>query len=228
MRSPIEDYKFLKSVNNIGDQAYFTLFEKYMKYKLKGEEKLVEIDSTDQESLIIKKNGGFPVPGFIYTFIYGGKDVIIQNSNPLKKNKSYTDLVPIVFCMGNDKNSFSGINMNALPAAVRLKFLQSFYKIYEDFLKNDAELLAQYNKLATNKKFISYIKSGKGQEMIRVFNKTNKENYNFGFRKYLIEKVDNLRMIEYSEWKFIPFYEPKDAFRKLNQSQIYKLYGRSK
>ena len=42
-----------------------------------------------------------------------------------------------------------------------------------------------------------------------------------------MEKVDKFRMIEYSEWKFIPFYEPKNAFRKLNQSQLYKLYGES-
>jgi len=35
-------------------------------------------------------------------------------------------------------------------------------------------------------------------------------------------------MVEYSEWKFIPFYEPKDAFRKLNQSDLYKYYNRSR
>ena len=71
------------------------------------------------------------------------------------------------------------------------------------------------------------MKSGKGQEMINLFNRKNGANFNFGYRKYSIEKVDNLRMVEYPEWKYIPFYEPKDAFRKLNQAQIYKLYKRS-
>jgi len=72
------------------------------------------------------------------------------------------------------------------------------------------------------------MKSGKGQEMLKLFNKKNKANFNFGYRKYLIKKIDNLRMVEYCEWKYMPFYNPKDAFRKLNQAQIYKLYERSK
>ena len=72
------------------------------------------------------------------------------------------------------------------------------------------------------------MKSGKGQEMLKLFNRKHRENFNFGYRRYLIEKVNNFRMVEYSEWKYIPFYDPKDAFRKLNQSQIYKLYGRLK
>jgi len=64
--------------------------------------------------------------------------------------------------------------------------------------------------------------------MIKLFNIRNRANFNFGYRKYTIDKVKNLRMIEYPEWKYIPFYEPKDAFRRLNLNQIYKLYDRSR
>ena len=60
MNDPTQEYKFLKNLDNIWDEAYFTLFEKYMKYKLKGEDKIIQIDETDQESLIAKRNGGFP------------------------------------------------------------------------------------------------------------------------------------------------------------------------
>ena len=35
-------------------------------------------------------------------------------------------------------------------------------------------------------------------------------------------------MVEYPEWRYIPFYDPRSAFRKLSQSQMYKLYNRSK
>jgi len=225
MNSPIDDYKFMKNIDNIWDIAYFTLFEKYMKYKLRGKEKKIEIDSTDQESIIIEKNGGFPIPGIVYTFIYKGPDIIVKFP---KTAKEYTDLVPLVFCMNIERNSFSGINMNVLPPEVRLQFLDSFYNSFIDFLKKEVDILAQNDKLALNKRFISYMKSGKGQEMLKLFNKKNKANFNFGYRKYLIKKIDNLRMVEYCEWKYMPFYNPKDAFRKLNQAQIYKLYERSK
>lgn len=224
MNSPVEEYNYLRNLDNIFDVAYFTLFEKYMKYKLRGPEKAIQIDETDQESIILTRNGGFPIPGMIYTFIYKGpKDKIVI---PKEKPKEYQDFVPLLFCMGAERESFSGINLNLLPPNARLQFLQSFYETFEDFLKREADVLAQNNKLSLNKRFISYIKSGKAQEMIKLFNKANGAHFNFAFRKYLIGKVDELRMIEYAEWKYIPFYEPQAAFRKLSQNQIYKLYGR--
>ena len=226
MNSPTDDYNFMKNVDGIWDTAYFTLFEKYMKLDLRGQEKLIEIDSVDQESMIMKKNGGFPIPGMVYTFLYKGPDVEV--ANPPKKPKVFKDLVPIVFCMGTEKDGFSGINMNALPPGVRLQFLQSFYDTFRDFLEREADVLSQNNKLALNKRFMKFIRSGKGQEMIKIYNTINGANFNFAYRRYNLKKVKQLRMIEYPEWKYIPFYEPKDAFRKLNYSQIYKLYGKSK
>jgi len=222
MLHPRDENKVLKNVNNIDEQAYFTLFEKYIIMNLKGEKKLIEIDSTDQESVIATRNGGYPIPGFVYTFIYRGPDAIVQLKNGEVK---YTNLVPLVFCMNIDRGSFTGINLNTLPPDARLSFLGAFYDTFYDFFKN-VEDLTENNKEAFNKRFISLIKSGGGQSLLKVFNRENGANYNFGYRKYLIEKVDRFRMVEYSEWKFIPFYEPKDAFRKLNQADLYKLYSR--
>lgn len=224
MNSPIEEYNYLRNLDNIFDVAYFTLFEKYMKYNLRGNEKVIEIDDTDQESIILSKNGGFPIPGIIYTFIYKGpKDAI---RIPKEKAREYQDLVPLLFCMNIERESFSGLNLNLLPPNARLQFLQSFYDTFKDFLEREVDVLAQNNRLALNKRFIAYMKSGKAQEMIKLFNRANGAHFNFAFRKYLVGKVDQLRMVEYAEWKYIPFYEPKDAFRKLSQNQIYKLYGR--
>lgn len=225
MIHPRDEFKILKNVNNIGEQAYFTLFEKYIIQNLKGEDKLIEIDSTDQETVIGKRNGGYPIPGFIYTFLYKGANVIVEIKN---KRFEYTDLVPLLFCMNNDLGYFSGINMNLLPPDARLKFLGSFYETFQDFLEKEADILAENNKEAFNKRFISLMKSGGGQTMIKFFNRKTGANFNFAYRKYLIQKVERFRMVEYSEWKFIPFYEPKDAFRKLNQAEIYKLYNRAR
>ena len=62
MRSPEDEYKFLKNLDNIWDIANFTLFEKYIVQNLKGDAKLIEIESTDQESLIISMNGDILYP----------------------------------------------------------------------------------------------------------------------------------------------------------------------
>ena len=226
MNSPIDDYRYLKDLDNVFDVAYFTLFEKYMKYKLRGDDKVIEIDDTDQESLLWTQNGGFPIPGSIYTFIYKGALDSIETSRG--KPQKYMDLVPLLFCMGYGRTSFKGINLNLLPPPARLQFLQSFYETFEDFLKIEVDVLAENDKLALNQRFINYIKGGQAQRMIKMFSQKTGQNFKFAFRQYSIQKVEQLRMIEYNEWKYIPFYEPKDAFRKLSQSQIYKLYGRSK
>jgi len=224
MLSPKEEYKFLKTVNNIKDIAFFTLFEKYLVQNLKAEKKLIEIESTDQESIIIRQNGGYPIPGMIYTFIYGIPDQIIIND---KSIKDFIDFAPITFCINNGRGFFSGINMNMLPTNVRLEFLESFYITFKDFFEK-VEELTQNNKLAINKRFVEFIKSGGGQEMIKLFNKKNNANFNYGYRKYDISKVKNLRMIEYQEWNYISFLDSKNAFRKVNFNEIHKLYGKSK
>lgn len=221
MISPKDEYKRLKDLDDVWDVAYFTLFEKYMIYDLRGAEKVIELEDVDQESIILGKNGGYPIPGIIYTFLYKGPDVKVGK-------KAYSDIVPLVFCMNTSPGYFSGINMNALPPEARLQFLQGFYDSFKDFLEREADLLSQNGREALNKRFIQYVRSGKTQDMLKLFNQKYGANFNFAYRKYNIKNLKQLRMIEYPEWKYIPFYEPKAAFRKLNQNQIYKLYRRSK
>ena len=200
MLNPKEEYKFLKNINNIKDVAFYELFEKYLIQNKKGFDKLTEIESTDQESIIKSKNGGFPIPGMIYTFIYGIIDKI--ELNPISKD--FIDFAPLVFCMNIDKESFKGINLNMLPSETRLDFLDTFYNTFDDFFKKESEILSQNQKLALNKRFIEYIKSGKGQKLLKLFNIKNNANFNYGYRSYNIGKVKKLRMMEYNEWNYIP------------------------
>lgn len=224
MESPRDIYKHLSQINNIKDIAHFIIFEKYIIQDLKGQDKLIEIESTDQEGLIRGLNGGYPIPGIIYTFIYKGEELIIEIANT---KKEFLDHIPLIFCMNTGFGFFSGINLNMMPTESRLNFLDSYYKTFNIFF-NKIEELTQNNKLALNKKFIELMKSGGGQKMLKIFNAKNRENFNFAYRKYLITNVKKLRMIEYNEWKYIFFYEPKNAFRKISQFLMHNLYRRSK
>jgi len=220
--SPKEENKFLKNINDINDISYLTLFDKYLIQNKKGYSKLTEIESTDQESIVTTHNGGYPIPGMIYTFIYGEPDQIQIRFGA----KEFIDVAPILFCINNKLGGYSGINLNMLPNKTRLDFLESFYQTFKGFFK-DVEALTQNEKVALNKRFIEYVKSGKGQDIIRLFNRKNGANFNYGYRSYKVEKVRKLRMIEYNEWNYIPFYNPINAFRKLDQRQIHKLYYNS-
>jgi len=225
MDSPVKQYKTLMNVNNIKDIAYQTLFTKYIEENLIGEQKMLEIDSTDQEGIMRKKNGGFPLSGFIYTFIYppkNKKDGIVE----IKKGKKYIDFVPLVFCLSVEKDSFRGINLNMLPNLERLRFIETYYVGYKRFFK-DIEKLTENDKLALNKAFISIATSGDVLEVLDTMNKFAQANFSYGFRTYKMEKIKILRMVEYCEWNYIPFYDPKNAFKIMNQKQIHDLYYRS-
>ena len=231
MRSPTIEYEYLKAhINNISDIAFNTLYTKYIINDLSGKDKVIQIDDTDQESIISKRNGGLPFPGNIYTFIYKGpqiSEIINQKqfffSKTQEKTLTYIDFVPLVFCMSISTKIMKGINLNLLPPKVRLSFLESFYQLSKEFLEN-VEELTENNKLAINEKFRNYIASGRAQKVILLFNSQKNATYEKAYRSYNFKDIENFRMVEYNEWKYIPFYEPRDAFRKMNYSQIQKLY----
>jgi len=229
MISPLEQYKLSSKNINIKDIAYDTLYNKYIIRNDRGKDKLSELDSTDQESLFLKFNGGYPSPGLIYTFIYRAKKedemiICLAQGN----EKRYIDFIPIVFCLiPCSNNVFCGLNLNALPNTERLKFLEEYYQVYESFFKN-IENSTENNKLTINKSFVDVITNGNTQKFLKNISGKIGSNFNYAYRKYDFKRIDNIRMIEYNEWQFIPFYEPKNAFRMMNQKQIHEFYWKTK
>ena len=165
------------------------------------------------------------IPGIIYTYIYGD---LVELQNLPKKPEKYIDLVPLTFCLNINRDGFSGINLNLLPPNARLSFLELFYQIFKDFLEREVDVLAQNDKLALNKKFINLMASGESKQLLKTFSQITGENFKFAFRRYLYPKISSFRIIEYSEWKYIPHYIPNDAIKKLNLNIIYNMYANSK
>jgi len=227
MISPNKQYKTLRNINNIKDIAYHTLYTKYIVENLKGDKKLEEIDSTDQEGLMRGINGGFPLPGFIYTFIYPPQQGDLISILSSGKEKKYIDYVPLTFCTSVHGKNFKGINLNVLPNTERVKFFEIYYNGYKNFFKN-IEKLTENDKLALNMKFISVMSGEEGAELIKIFSKVANSNFGYGYRTYHMDRIKQLRMIEYSEWDYIPFYDPKNAFKKMNMKQIHDLYWKTK
>jgi hypothetical protein len=226
MESPDIIYKQLKQIEKINDVAYTRLFENYLKYDLKEEHKLIEIDSTDQESLIKKFNFGLPIPGMIYTFIHLNEKIRMMLINDKTGYQhEFHDVTPIVFCTYYNpiRKILGGLNMTMLPNSERLKFFMAYYDLYKDFFK-DVERDTQNNKIAINKKYIGLVLSGGGQKMIKLFNKRQNALFNYAYRSYKLENIRKLRMIEFCEWEYIPFYNPKDAFKKINIDLIHQTY----
>jgi len=230
MEHPKVLYNKLKNEQDIEEYSNKRLFKNYMVLRLEKSKKLIEIESTDQESVVKKI---YPaIPGMIYMFFNIGDDLISRIINPYTKPNiiEFHDYVPILFCTSCDliKKIIKGINLNLLPPLERLKFLSAFYEEYEEFFKRIEEK-TEYQKEAINKKYVISSIIGKNPEILDNFNKKYSANFNFAFRSYKFENIKNFRMIEYEEWQYIPFYNPVtfNAIRKVELQKLYSIYKRN-
>lgn len=226
MESPLITYEQMKRIDNIKDYAYERLFENYLKYDLKESKKLIEIDSTDQESLIKEQITKLPVPGMIYTLLHLNEQALAMIKNEKTGTEfQYHDITPILFCTyyHSTNRTIGGINMNLLPPQERLKFFIAYYDKYKQFFE-DVERLTENKKIAINKEYVNLVLSGRGQVMIKAFNKIQRSLFDYGYRSYKIENIRKLRMIEFEEWRYIVFLNPKQSFKKINLEQIYRTY----
>jgi len=230
MESPKDIYEKNKRITNIEDVAYVRLFDNYLKLELKGPRKLIDIDSTDQESLLNERTRGRPWPGMIYTFIHMNKNNIIElTARGTGKMMQFHDFTPILFCTSfNPQTSLiKGLNLNMMPPDDRVKFLQVFWEQYKLVL-DKIEELTEYNKNALNKKYISDAITGKNPALFKMFSDKQNSPFGFAYRSYERKNCAKFRMIEYQEWQFIPFFNAQQSFKKINLSKIYDEYNKAK
>lgn len=230
MESPILIHEKYKRIDNIERVAYERLFENYLVLKLKGSKKLIEIDSTDQESVLYKFSHGYPIPGMIYTFIHVNNDTLLEIQNyKTGKNVTFHDLTPILFCTSFNPKTYitKGLNLNMLPKEERLKFIQAFWEYYKIYFEK-VEERTEYNKPAYNREYFIVSNVGKNPELFEYFNKKQNAMFNYAYRSYKLKNIRNLRMIEYEEWAFIPFFDARNSFKQANLDEIYKTYWLNK
>jgi hypothetical protein len=227
MEQPKIIYEKLKAITNIKEIAYERLFENYLKLDLEGPKKLVDIESTDQESVLNRMRRGIPYEGMIYTFIHlNDTNISILKNLKTQKEHEFHDFTPIVFCTYVDpaKASFRALNLNMLPQSERLKFLQVFYETYKDFFQDVERELLHENDYAINEKYRLAAISGKNTDLLLYFSKKQKASFSYAYRSYEFKNIKKLRMLEFEEWQYIPFFEAKESFKKINLQLIYRTY----
>lgn len=228
MISPIEEHESLKRIDNIEDVAYERLFTNYLQLKLKNEKKLIDVESTNQEAIILKLGVAFP--GMIYTFININDKNLAQLTNMNSgKVLEFHDYTPILFCTSYNpiQKMIKGLNLNMLPNEERLKFLQAFWEHYKTFFERIEEK-TEYQKEALNKKYIVATIIGQNPAIFKRFNDKYNALFNFAYRSYKLENLRDYRMIEYEEWRYIPFYNAKSSFKKIGMAKLYQMYNINK
>ena len=172
-------------------------FENIITNNARGIEKCIELGTYDAESLL----GGKIIPGNIYKFTYKANEVSkfkIDNEHTLEWFDSY----PIVLVTYVDKEIIKGVNFNLCNKAVKSGILNMMTNIDPDFYETGAEEQVAKGKFPVSENVQKLILSGEIENMLV---QSLKIDYSTIFRHYKIQNIANIRLIEYWQWKYLPY-----------------------
>lgn len=177
--------------------------------KLKGDDKTTTLTALRMEETLKEIT-----PSMFYTFQYNAKDPVVLGKT------SFVDCVPLILCTSVDKKTVCGINFNMLPNDVRASVLDIIYKAFESFYKDDVygqkpgevKLNSKFMGMLVNKlslkNFLNVLKDKTGVDISKAY------------RQYNISGMSNVRLVEYDQWRHIPFLSFKDAVRGASLANI--------
>jgi hypothetical protein len=199
MKDPKQSYEEKLKETNVYENSYRTFFDKYIKRK--PAEYFLQLNEGETMS---RRSNAFFVPGRIYTFEY----------DPLYKDTlSYYDTRPIIMVqkIEHNKNTknvlLHGINFSFLPEKIKVAVLSYYYSQFKNEYKSQEDAHWKGAVAKISQRIVSFLIGWISQ--IKVFEKQN-INYNFAYRKYIIQRIQNPVLIEYDDWDKIPFIRSKD------------------
>ena len=218
----INYYKFAKTNPNLYSLANEYLIKDLIDKNLSGKDKIKELQGMDMESKITGKI----IPGMIYSFKYNYQKDFLECP--------YSDVVPIILTCGlseftkpdNKGNLIRGIyihgfNLNYLndkERCVLLDFIQTQYKM---FFENDVNNAVANNSFALNTNFGKLIMDN--NVFARLIENALGIKINEYYRLYNLLLIDNLRLVEFNNWKYIPLLDTRRTVANASISQIREL-----
>lgn len=151
------------------------------------------------------------IPSMFYTFSYESK---MQDK---MARQTFYDLVPVVLCMSNSGSLMSGLNFNFIPTDIRAVILDTIYNAYESFYTvslDKGEMI--------NDSFASVLMQDAGRGFVGLLDSKLQAKISYAYRTYTISEIKNARLIEYDQWKYIPFLTFDDAVRGASLAKLQK------
>ena len=207
----LEFYKNNINNSDIYNKASQYLLNDTLIKKLYGIKKIKELDGMDQESLMINEF----YPSCFYTFLYNLPD------KQVIKKISFVDYIPLIMCFGIGPKFIHGINFNFIPNKYRAAILNIIQNSNPTFYNNDIAYYVENNQVALNQQFASILINDKSRsEFIDLISNKLKIDLKIAYRKYNKQYIKNARLIEYSSWKYIPFFDSDYSVRDVNLKQL--------
>ena len=193
-------------------EAFDFLVTDLLSKNLRGNDKQRTLTAHNMEDML--KNQF--VPSMFYLIMYAKSD----RQESIGNNEFY-DVCPLIFCTGSNGKYITGINFNFIPNDIRARVMdivtdsqQKFYDKIETMNVTDVRVNTPLGSLLISENgasaFISFIKAKIGVDLSNCL------------RTYNISNIANVRLIEYDEWKYIPYLSFKDSVRGANLANIQR------
>lgn len=153
------------------------------------------------------------IPGKIYTYQYDPKT---------KLDLDYYDIRPLMLSLGhyklkNGKGILEiGINLHFLPPDAIQKIMMLTWKVFQYKLEKNFEYLMKEN--------YTQVPLPLYQNAQKIYEMVGKTNYKFAIRHYLPNRMKDVQIVEYTDWKIVPLLETKWIIGA-SKAQIFELYN---
>lgn len=192
-------------------------------YIINGPEEKIKrgtLYDVNEEKIIINSNKF--IPGKIYTYAY----------DPLYKDVlDWYDTRPIIMAQGVYRAKttgnwiLQGVNFNFLPPQAKVLTLEKFWETFKSEINQSIIYASNDMFFRAISKILSFF--SKWKNILALFEANKQIDYSFAYRNYIINRIQNLRYVEYNHWQMIPFLEPKEIVGE-TLTNIYKLYQESR
>lgn len=203
----LDDYRKNKSTK-AEDDAFDYFITDLLSDKLQGNAKTDTIYGMNME----KSLQGTIYPSMFYIFQY-------QPMMPEQMGKlHFIDTVPLILCTGVSDKTVDGLNFNMIPNDVRAMILDVIYDAYSDFYNKDIQSVS--GKLI-NEQFASILVNPVSfDKLMTILTSKCSLNLRMACRTYSKAYISNIRLIEYDQWKRIPYLSFKDSLRGASLADI--------
>jgi hypothetical protein len=158
------------------------------------------------------------IPGKVYTYNYDPKH---------KVDLDYYDIRPLMLSLGHvmlkngDGNRLMeiGINLHFLPPDAIQKIMELTWKVFQYKLEANFENLMKEN-------YGNQVPLPIYQNAKKIYDLIGKTNYKFAIRCYLPNRMKDVQIVEYTDWKYIPLLETKWIIG-ITKAELYSKYAQN-
>ena len=216
---------FIKLVNDgsnekkLTDLANKTILQDLYDKNLRGQKRAVSLNFWEDEKAF--ESVGKFIPGCFYIFKHQGESLTTEDGR-----KEFHDILPIFLSLrvGDDKGRkfVFGINFNILTKPVRAAILQELYNMDRPFFDNLSKEHIK-GRHVYSKTILSAFAQDSGMRFCDyICTKYRIKKESIAFRKYYFDNILRYRMIDYWQWKYLPFLDVAQGVRGVELSKLQK------